>query len=443
MNAKRWSRLIIAVLCCCLVAPVVHAQSGTRGAQAFARGITAFRQRNYAQALTEFLAARQFGIDAPQLGYDLGVTYYHLGRYSEARHEFSLLTSIPDLAALAHYNLGLIAMHSGDRSGALAQFDLACRLAPDAQLRTLAAEARSRLDSGFVSQPNWTAFFDTGAGYDNNVALTSESTVLAPTHTGSSVASLLAGVTGQLSGREVRGWQVVGTYYRMQYPSVSQFNQTYLHVGSQYRWSPPGWSNTAGFYLGDLTLGRSNFETLATVSVDVKRHLGNGDELRAYYRYTRVRGDGVYDYLTGWHQSLGAESVFRFTHTEFTLGYSFDFNERNNYNSASQFLSASPTENGLYAVLDWHRTPALNWSFEADYQHSHYQGADFIPLNGATTSVFREENWLSAVVRLNYTLSDRWALRADWRFTDNRSNIPVYSYRSSQVMLSLEYVNSR
>ena len=441
MNAKQILMLATGVLLCCVIT-AASAHASLSGPQVFTRGATAFHTGNYSQALADFLEARRDGIQVPQLGYDLGVTYYHLDRYDEARREFMVLAGIPSVAALSHYNLGLIAMRQHDQSRARAEFNEAYATAREPGLRALASAALDTLGAAPPQSLQWTAFADAGAGYNSNVALTSESTVLTPAHRGSDVYSLLAGAIGQLSGNNHQGWQAVGTFYRIDYPAVSQFNQSYLHLGGQYRWSSGNLSHMFGFYAGDLTLGSKNFETLATVSADSRYEYASGNTLHAFYRYTRVRGSINYDYLTGWHQSLGVEDTLQMTHTDLTLGYNFDFNERNNYNTASQFLSSSPTDNGLYALLNWHLNDATMLFFETDYQHSHYQGADTILQGGTSTSIFREDNWWSSALGMSYSFSQHWSLRLDYSFTDNRSNIQQYSYHSNQIMSTLEYIFS-
>ncbi len=439
MNAKRISMLAVGVLFGCMLA-TARARAPVSGIQAFGNGTAAFRMGNYSRALADFLKARRAGIKAPQLGYDLGVTYYHLGRYTQARHEFTLLAGIPTLTAVSHYNLGLIAMQQHNKPRARAEFTEAYVSAREPALRTLALVALHTLGAAPTPGLHWTAFADADAGYNSNVTLTSESTVLTPAHRGSDVYSLLAGAIGQLSGNYQQGWQAVGTFYRIDYPAVSQFNQSYLHLGGQYRWSSGSWSHRLGFYAGDLSLGNANFETLATLSADSRLKSASGNSLHAFYRYTRVRGGSGYDYLTGWHQSLGIEETLKIASTDLTLGYSFDFNERNNFNSASQFLSTSPTDNSLYALLDWHLSDATRLFLETDYQHSHYQGANTVLQGGTSANIFREENWWSTAIGISYSFSKHWSLRLDGSFTDNRSNIPQFSYHSNQIMFSLEYV---
>jgi len=440
VRAKGIATFVSAVLLGCLTAPAAVAAQPSSGVTAFERGVAEFGSSDYGRALADFLEARNDGVDGPQLGYDLAVTYYHLGRYLEASHEFKVLTGISAVAALSHYNLGLIAMRQGDDATAADELHTAYTTATDPTLRTLAEAALSQLESTPAREPRWTAFANAGAGYDSNVALSSESTVITPSHRGSDVYSLLAGAVAQLTGSGADGWQAVGTFYRTDYPVVSQFNQSYLHLGGQYRWGSAAWSQVLGLYAGDLTLGDTNFETLATASAESSFASSSDNTLHAFYRYTRIRGGSDYDYLTGWHQSLGIEDTRKMTSVDLTLGYTFDFNERNNFRAQPQFLSASPTDNGLYAKLNWRVSDIATLIFESDYQHSHYQGADVIFQGATTTNIFREENWWSSEIGATYSLSDRWLLRLDCSFTDNRSNIPEYSYHSNQVMFSIEYV---
>ncbi|MGA9854340.1 MAG: tetratricopeptide repeat protein [Gammaproteobacteria bacterium] len=426
----------------CSLTTAANADTIVSGVLAFNKGAAEFHAGDYTQALADFLAARRSGIHAPQLGYDLGVTFYHLGRYDEARREFVALTELPSVAALSHYNLGLIALQQHDQPRARREFQQAYTGTQRPEIRALATAALDSLGPEPAPIPRWTAFADAGIGYNSNVALTSESTTLTPAHQGSNVYSLLAGAIMQLSGDNVQGWQAVGTYYRVDYPSVSQFSQSYLHAGGQYHWSTGNWGNMLGLYAGDVTLGGTNFESLATISTDSRYAFASSNTLHVFYRYTRVQGSGDYDYLTGWHQSVGVEYTLQMEPADLTFGYTFDFNERNNYNTSTQFLSSSPTDNGLYAIFNWHLNDATTAFLKSDYQHSHYEGADTLSQGVTSTSIFREDNWWSSAFGVNHTFSPHWSLRLDCSFTDNRSNIPQYSYHSNQIMASLEYVTS-
>jgi tetratricopeptide (TPR) repeat protein len=440
--AKQLSILATGLLIGCVLA-TAKADPPLSGIQAFDRGTAAFHAENYSDALADFLEARRDGIDDPQLSYDLGATYYRLGRFAEARQEFTALTKIPSLTALSHYNLGLIAMQRDDNSTARAELNAAYIAAQEPTLQALAQAALQQLDVTPVPGPHWTAFANMGAGYDSNVALTSESTVFTPSHRGSDVYTLLIGTIGQITGNSLDGWQAVGTFYRTEFPTVSQFDQSYIHIGGQYRWSSENWNHMLGFYGGNLSLGDTNFETLVTLNAETRFQLASYDSMHAFYRYTRVTGGSDYGYLTGWHQSLGIEDTLQMASTDLTVGYTFDFNERDNYNAPEQFLSASPTDNGLYAQLNWHVTDATTLFLESDYQHSHYEGADTFVVDGSFASAFRDENWWSASLGVSYSLSQHWSLRLDGSFTDNRSSIMQYSYHSNRIMSSLEYIFTR
>lgn len=434
------ARLIVSVLLfACALRAVADAADAA--ARAFDRGTSAYQAGDYEAALTAFLEARRDGLDAPQVGYDLGVVYYRLGRYGEARHEFESLGKTRALAALSHYNLGLIAMRQHDLARARREFGAALSEVREPALRDLIAAALQRADAAPAGATPWTLFTEAAAGYDSNVALTSESTVFTPAHRGSGVYSLLVGGVGQLTGDRKQGLQAVGTFYRTDYPSVSLFNQSYLHFGAQYRWTGQGWNRLLGLYAGDLTLGGAWFETLATLDAEASLEAGPRNDLHAFYRYTRVYSGSDYSYLGGWHQALGIDDTYKLEDAELSFGYTLDFNERNNFNGPpGDFFSASPTDNGLFGRLGWRLSDTVRAVAELDYQHSHYEGADTVTTGGKVFDAFREENWWNASLGFSYTFSDNWKLSIDCSFADNRSNIPQFSYHSNQVMSSLEYV---
>lgn len=430
-----------ALLLACALQP--RASIADAGVQAFDRGTVAYRAGDYEGALAAFLEARRNGLDGPQLGYDLGVVYYHLGRYSDAWGEFESLAQFPGLAALSHYNLGLIALRQHDLAEARAQFNTSLKETPDPTLRGLIVAALGLTRAPVHGVGRWMAFADAGAGYDSNVALTSESTVLAPAHRGSGVYSLLVGGVGQLTGDPQEGLQAVGTFYRTVYPSVNSFDQSYVHFGVQYRSEHEDRSRLLGLYAGDLTLGGAWFETLATLDAEFGLEATPRDDLHAFYRYTRVYSGSDYGYLAGWHQALGIDDTVTLGQMGLTYGYTLDFNERNNFNGpSSDFFSASPTDNGLFAKLDWHLSDPARTFAELDYQHSHYEGADTAVTNGRITQEFREENWWNASLGFSYTFPGNWKVSLGCSFADNRSNITQFSYHSNQVMSSLEYVFS-
>ncbi len=414
--------------------------SATQGLQEFQLGIAAFRAGQYPQALTDFLGARRHGIRSPQLGYDLGTVYFRLRRYRAARREFQALERDPALAALSQYNLGLIALRLGNPAQARRHFRRAHAGAQEPALRRLAAQALLRAGSAHHGSPTWVGFADVGAGYDSNVALTTENSLIAPARRSSALFQFLTGAVGQLTGNYRRGLQAVATVYKVSYPSVSEFSQTYLHAGGQYHWDSGRWFHTVGFYAGDTSLGGTSFESLATARLATGYALSSRQQLRVSYRYTRIVGGSGYNYLTGWHQALSVEDRMRVGRLDLNLAYTLDLNRRRNLAAPPQFFSVSPTRNGLFAHLRWRVTDTTSLFIAADYQHSHYDLPNVLVSGATTTRLGREDNWQRFDVGMDRRLAHHWTLRADWRYSDNRSNITLYSYQSRRLELSLEYL---
>ena len=412
-------------------------------AMVFQQGIAAFRAGHYKEALRDFLLARQHGMSDPHLTYNLGVSYYHLGDYTAARREFFSLAQNRDLAALSDYNLGLIALRQGDKPEAGRRFQLAYDGAPEPALKQLASRQLARLGSPaaphtFASA--WVGFANLGTGYDSNVTLTSQNSLLAPAQRGSAVLSLLAGTVGQLTGDYRQGMQIVGTVYRIDYPSVGQFSQTYLRLGGKYKFGNDDWANAIGVYGGHISLGGSSFETLGTVKAESRYAFSPSNELRGDYSYARISGGGNYGYLSGWHQALNIEDTTHLTPVDLSLGYSLDLNNRNNLSTPTQFLSVSPTRNGVFGRIKWQYSDATSFFVESTFQHSRYNQANTLVQNGVTTSLTRVDNWRTLAMGANHAFSNAWNVHADYHYTRNSSNIPLYAYDSNAVMLSLEYL---
>ncbi len=407
---------------------------------AFQRGIVAFGSGRYAEALRDFRLARRNGMSDVHLTYNLGATYYHLGEYAAARREFLSLAKHPDLAALSHYNLGLIALKQGNRSEARRDFQHAHAETRSPALAQLASTQLARLGTRTQRRSTWVGFANAAAGYDSNVTFTSQNSLLAPAQKGSAVLSLLAGGVGQVTGTYRQGLQIIGSFYRVDYPSVSQFSQTYLRVGGKYKFGGDNWANAFGVYGGHINLGGSSFETLGTVKVESRHTFSPGNEMRGSYSYTRVMGGSIYGYLSGWQQAFDIEDTAHWAPLELTLGYSLDLNQRNNLSTPTQFFSVSPTRNGVFGRVKWHYSDAIAFFVEGTYQHSRYDQPNVLVQGGTTTRLTRVDSWRTLELGATYALSNVWNARADYRYTRNTSNIPFYSFNSNRVMFSLEYL---
>lgn len=407
---------------------------------AYARGVAAFRMGDYADALDDFLRARGAGYRGMQLDYSLGAVYYRLGQYPDAKREFESLLSVPRLAALVHYNLGLIAAAQGDRNTALREYHAAYAAASQPDIKRLAAAEIARLGLSTLSPPRWFGYANLSAGYDDNVALAPQFGVTAPSRQGSSLTTVLAGGAAQLTGTYANGLELSGSFYGTDYSRLSQYDETLLNLGAQYRFASDPWSGQLGISGSDVTLGGAAFETLGTLQFTVRKQLAAGNRLVAGYTYQHVSGIQSFDYLSGWQQQAFLQDEIAAPGYKAIFGYQHEINRRNDLALGTEFLSASPVRNRLYARLALHATNWLSWEFGLSYEKSLYGKPDVLVSGNATTTIGRSDALYIGKLGAEYRLSKRWSLTAEYRYLKNSSNVDIYSYQSNRYALSLEYL---
>lgn len=423
------------------VASHAAGQSATSIAQrAYAEGVFAFQAGDYTRARDAFLRARAAGYTAPRLAYSLGATYYHLGDYRLARGEFVTLLRVPGLAPVSHYNLGLIANKLGDSNTARREFQAAYRQATESGLQALAAAELKRLEHPAGSTSHWYGFANVETGYDDNVALAPQTGLVSASGRGSPLLTLLGGGGGPLSGSYTNGVQLFGSYYQADFPNLSQYDQSMLDGGLQYRHAIGQWALNTALSGGYLTFGGEGFETLATLGFGVGRRVSADNRLKAGYQYQHVAAAVRYDYLSGWQQQLFVEDDITLPQVSAVFGYRHEYNRRNDLTTATQFFSNSPARDWLYAKLKWHYTDALDFIFEAGYEQSRYADPDILVGTSGTTSIKRDDTLYTADIAADYRFSTVWQFETAYRYLNNASNIGFYSYRSNRITASLQYL---
>ncbi|MDE2196856.1 MAG: tetratricopeptide repeat protein [Gammaproteobacteria bacterium] len=432
--------LVLTALLLCARSYAATEPAAGNGETAYAEGVAAFQAGDYTRALDAFLRARAAGYQGVRLDYSLGATYYRLGRYAPAKREFESLLHARGLAALCHYNLGLIAVAQGDRSTALREFQSAYAGASQPDIKRLAAAEIARLTPSTSRPARWFGFANLSAGYDDNVAFAPQSGLALPSRQGSTLMTVLAGGAGQLTGSYANGIQLSGSYYGTDYQRLSQYNETMLTLGSQYRYVSDPWSARVGVSGSDVSLGGAGFETLGSLQLEAKKTLAGGNRLAAGYQYQHVSGDRSFDYLSGWQQQAFIEDEITAPGYEATFGYQHEINRRNDLTLGTEFLSASPTRNRLYAQLKLRSTDLLSWEMGMTYEKSSYGKPDILVSGNTTTTIGRSDALYIGRIGAGYKLAKWWNLKAEYRYLKNASNVGTYSYQSNRYSLSLEYL---
>ena len=417
-------------------AAAVHAAPVAAATGAFQRGISDFGAGNFSQALDDFLEARRLGLDSPALQYDLGSTYYKLGRNDLAAAEFKSLLDDSKFGEFARYNLGLIAKRQGRGSEAQEYFATVAAQSDEAHLQSL---ARSQLPGASAAVTPWLGFVEASAGYDDNVALTSSSTLLTASGKGSAVISALAGGSGRISGEREHGLRVAGIFYDTQYPSQSDFNLLVARAGPEYLTPLLSWKLRMGLYASQIRLGNNELETLGELNLRGEHDIGSG-RLRLDYRLERISGGTRYAYLSGWQNQFGVRGTWQSGSVKVSVGYKVALNQRRDLTVGTQFFSVSPTRHQVDADLRWDATSKATLFVDASYWRSSYHGTNLFLDGGVLVEQQRRDDGREAQFGAQYHLSSRWQISADFTHHLNDSNIARYQYTSNRYMLSAQYV---
>ena len=398
----------------------------------FQQGVAAYKAAAYRQAVEHFEAARAAGLTSPALLHNLGASYYRLQRYAEAEAIFTELARSPANRGIAHYNLGLIELARANPDPARGHFRKARESTDSDRIRRLAENQLAELGDG--GAPNrFSGLLAASLGYNDNVTLASDDTV-ATTDTGDRFLEYMAAATYQALGDRRDGLQVKGSVLGTDYTDIDRFDQTYLRVGPE--WDRPWghWDADLAVHADFLYLDGSLFESLLTGTAEGRRDLGPGMDLRLRYRFSRIEGEPPYGYLTGNRHRASVEGRYR-DGFEVNAGYELAYNQREDRSSPTGFTSVSPTRHEVFLEAAY---PAGAWEAEAEagYRYSRYHDANTDTRTGLDR--LREDDRLTLEASLSRELP--WALRsfAEYRHTDNDSNIGYYDYTANVVQLGLE-----
>ncbi|MBS0365370.1 MAG: hypothetical protein JSR67_06045 [Proteobacteria bacterium] len=423
----------VGSLGCAAVPPAT--QTAAPGGVALEDGIRSFRDGQTQQALGHFLDARRQGLNSPVLRYDLALTYFKLGRDAEAAEQFSSLLSDPKFADLARYNLGRIARRARrDRTAQEFLSEVEAHAA-DPQLRDL---ARAQLSLQGAGSHRWGGLVRAGGGYNDNVSLTSQDSLLTAANAASAMYFAGASLNGRLTGgaRDGLGWR--GSVYTDRYPSLSAFDLLVARAGLDYRLPAGDWGLRAGITGSTVTLGGAELESLGALSLGGARQFGR-DTLSIGYRLERIGGGARYRYLSGWRQQFAVHAGWRLDPVTLGLGYTLTLNSRRDLQSGVRFFSASPLRQQLDFEVRWPVTLRSTVYARADYWWSVYRDPNVFLEAGILQQRVRRDQWLAAEVGLSYRLSSSLQLTAQYTLHHNASNISRYSYDSNRYTLAAEY----
>lgn len=406
----------IAIALIFIVAMPVLADDWADGNEAFQRG-------DFSAALDYFVSARSAGLTGPAVHYNIAVCQYKLSRFAEAGKTFAgIARDYPKMAGLAEYNLGLVAQKLGDTDGAAGHFLNAYRLSTDDEkLRILAS---NRLADGLADGVADTAplrrfrgAVGVRAGHDDNVALRDTAGISTGTTEASSMMDIFASVSGPVAP-QLDDLSFDASLYAVRYFDADEFDQNGLDAGLLYAWQRGRWRFTAGPQVGAGWLGGDAFDRRIGVRIAARRSLDDGAMLRLTYDFDDISdGDVLFRGIEGRRHLIEARYSRRSAD-----GRRLGVRLRHETNDRLD-AGVSPSRTGI--SVDYLYPLTTDWSLEAGLALRLSRFTDVL--------LPREEDLLTLKASGLRRLSRDWSLFLDYRFSDNDSDDPAFSYDRNAI----------
>lgn len=410
----------------------------------YQRGIKEFKEGNYEKALACFQQARAQGTQTPGLYYNIGVCFYKTRQYDQATDAFLRLTGNPEWEPLALYNLGLVAEAQGRLDKAADYYEAAGEKAENARLAVLATRKRAALltDTGMTADEKlWYGIVSTGAGYDDNAVLAPDDGLEDTDEEGDGFAEFYAAGGGCLAGDWNNGTRLdIGVYARG-YADETDYNAAVLFADISRNRRYGRWQTRAGIVVDAEFDDDGHYATTPALELSLARDIAENYRFRAHNTLYRIEAHDTYAYLTGWRDRAGAEVSRRIPVGWVTAGCEFEYNDREDLQTADEFFSYSPFRAEINAEFDWRISRQWRLLTNGSFRTSMYPDANRqVNIDGSMRVEERRDDRWSASVRGEYRLTDRLDLFGEYRHTDNDSNLSRYAYTSKQIMMGLTLI---
>jgi hypothetical protein len=402
-------------------------------------GVLAFRQGHYEDARDRFTRAYHAGAREPTLLYNLGSTQFKLGDYTAAAQSFERIAGDPKWGPLAQYNLGLIDDKLGNTAAAQRRYRAAYDAAPSGKLKDLAALKITELPASPADDDGeWFGIVSLGGGYDDNVVLLNDQSLVEVSNESDYFAEVLGSASGFVQGNVERGWRadIVG-YYRG-YRDLSDFDYGSTTFGMTYNTMKRTSQLQFGARAHAQFVGGDAYTTAATGRAQILRPIG-AYRLRARNDVSYVDGADHFTYLTGWQDRVSIQIDRRFGDYALRGGYEFEWNDRRDSTTSTQFFSYSPIWNRFYAAVVRTFEDAFELEARTTYEFSRYDddNVEVLP-SGAVKTDPRDDNRVIASLRLTYHPFESWGLFGEYAYSNNSSEFSTYEYTDNQFMFGVE-----
>ena len=411
---------------------------GACGDDDYRLGVDAFKQGRYEEARQRFAREYDAGVRDPTLLYNLGSAQFKLGDYPGALHSFEEVANDPKWGALAQYNLGLIEDKLGNVDAAQRHYRVAYETAQSDKLRELASFKISDRPTPSNDDDDWFGIVSLGGGYDDNVVLLNDQSLVDVSNESDYFAEALASASGFVQGNEERGWRADAVGYYRGYRDLNDFDYGSTTLGMTYNTMTPTAQWQFGARANAQFVGGDAYTTAATARAQLLQPLG-AYHLRVRNDLDYVDGADHFGYLTGWQDRISVQIGRRVGAYALRAAYEFEWNNRRDSNTSTEFFSYSPIWNRFYAEAVRSFTDALELELRAAYEFSRYDDENVeVEPNGAVSTAARDDDRVTAALRVTYHAFDPWNVFGEYTYSNNSSKFSQYEYTDNQVMLGVE-----
>ena len=223
---------------------------------------------------------------------------------------------------------------------------------------------------------------------------------------------VFASLAGPYAGSG-EGFRFEGSLYAVRYFDADEFDQNEINAGGLYEWRPNAWRIQLGANLAAGWLGGDPFDRRIGLNFNAYRYLGENASVGIAWFYDDIReGDGLYAGIAGWRShAVGRFRWFSNDGRRFLLRIRHERNDRVD-------PGVSPTRSEM--TVDYRFQPDLGWGYEAGLSYRHSRFADL--------AIARTEDLWSVRFGVTRTLLEDWTLLAEYRYANNDSSDPTFSY---------------
>lgn len=290
--------------------------------------------------------------------------------------------------------------------------------------------------SSTAAASDWSGLVSVTVANDDNVTLEDDSNTVASSE-GDNYLDVLATAGRYLTGDRDDGIRFDGTFYNREYDTEDDFDISLASVGLAYHKKLGDWNGRFGAKYSYLEYGGDPYQSIYDLSVEGRHKFSKNTELRVRYTYSDINSESSqFDNTDGDRHRLRVEGRFKSGQNRYLLSYRYETNDRDDEETLTTFTSSSPVRHTLRANA---KIPlAGKWGSELDlrWRDSRYKD-DNVTL---ASSERRDDDRLRAKLGVNYELSKKLELFADYKYTDNDSNIDRYEYERNEIGVGVNYL---